>query len=583
MIPDKISAAPWGTVRLLGILVVILCSVAPLARGDDFTATVDRRQLSLNETLTLTLSYGGQTMDSPDLSALHNQFEVLSQQRQSQLSFGFGNGNTSSTDWIIALAPREAGRLRIPAIAFEGQQTKPIFVEVSKSPPAAGSSTNVFVETSLDTDTAWPQSQVILTIKLNTAVMLNGVDISELEVPGAQALKVHDTQYRKTIDGREYIVLELKYAIFPETPGELRIPPVTIAGVVPAANDSFGRSSLFPGRGKTVRLRSDEKTLQVTPRPAAAQGGQWLPATDVQLSQRWSREPETLKVGEPITRSITVTAEGLTGAQIPPLPSPDIAGLRRYPDQPDITQTLSEQGVTGIRTESVAIVPTQPGPLTLPAVTLQWWDTASETLRTARLDPVEVQVAASAEAPGTTPAAERPSQRPDSDNSDGGGTESEAVAPGHYWLYLSVAVNVLLVLALLWLLLRGRQSSSRALQESVPGDTISDEKQAFRDLQAIPTHETRRFRQQVLAWARLFWPENRVNSLADVGRLGGDERLAELFTAMDKSLYGSGAHKSTDPGDADTAAIVDILKGIRKRWTANGTRPSPLHSLYPNN
>lgn len=72
-------------------------------------------------------------------------------------------------------------------------------------------------------------------------------------------------------------------------------------------------------------------------------------------------------------------AEGLSSAQLPPLPIQDSTGLRRYPDQPQQRNEVNDKGLIGSREESEALVPSQSGRITLPEVQVLWWNTGAWT------------------------------------------------------------------------------------------------------------------------------------------------------------------------------------------------------------
>lgn len=558
--------------KVSAIQVLTLCLLAmPLvALGAGFTATVDRTQLSINESLTLTLSYSGQTMDSPDIAALEKDFDVLSQQKNSQLAFGFG-GDSSSTDWILALGPKRAGTLNIPAFTFLGESTDAIAITVNDAKPQASSDEPIFIETEIDKAQSYVQAQVLLTLRLHTAVNLSSVDISELQIPGATTLKIHDTQYKKTISGRDYQVLEVVYGIFPEAPGTLTIPAVTVAGVVPMNNDPFGGSGIFGPRGQAIRLHSEEKSIQVQPAPEQSKGHPWLPAQGLSLSQDWSKAPDQLKVGEPVTRTITITAQGLAGAQIPPLTIAESPDFKHYPDQPEISESLSANGVLGVRTESVALVPTRPGKITLPPLAVTWWDTANNRLQTTQLEAVTLEVLPGDEAEASAEA----SAAVDANGQDASDSTIEPVLSSR-WLKASLLLNALLLTALAALLLwpKPRRNPRGATPSQPLG--AEGEIEAYNRFHATPDADLIKLRSHLLAWARLFWPEQRIATLADVVNLCNDDQLANLFTRMDKTLYGSQRDDALKAGD-----IKSAVKAIRKRRIKGTEKPPTLKPLYP--
>ena len=50
--------------------------------------------------------------------------------------------------------------------------------------------------------------------------------------------------------------------------------------------------------------------LPIPAPPASHPDAMWLPARDVQLSEDWSRSPDEMEVGEPVTRNVSLSALG---------------------------------------------------------------------------------------------------------------------------------------------------------------------------------------------------------------------------------------------------------------------------------
>jgi hypothetical protein len=97
-------------------------------------------------------------------------------------------------------------------------------------------------------------------------------------------------------------------------------------------------------------------------------------------------------VGDSLTRTITLKVEGLSGAQLPPLPATEVSALRRYPDQPKLANLISERGLIGTREEREALVPTRPGAIDLPTVDVVWWNTFEDHLEHSTLPARTLQI-----------------------------------------------------------------------------------------------------------------------------------------------------------------------------------------------
>src|SRR5690606_14959190 len=129
------------------------------------------------------------------------------------------------------------------------------------------------------------------------------------------------------------------------------------------------------------RVNSPRIPLTVLPKPADYPADvPWLPARNLVLTESWSPDPGNVQTGDSLTRSLMLNVEGLSSAQIPPLPATRAQGLRRYPDQPQLGNRIDERGLIGSREEREALVPTTSGRLELPAVSITWWNTRDNRL-----------------------------------------------------------------------------------------------------------------------------------------------------------------------------------------------------------
>lgn len=579
--PGSIVGAFFVRSRAFLVLLLFgLClqGLASQALASDLSAAVDRTAIGPDETLNLTLRYEGQAMGDPDFSDLERDFEIVANQRQSQFSFGGGAGQ-SYTLWQLALMPRRAGTLVVPSFNFKGEVSDAIPVEVSDTPKSAASDKAVFVETELESDQAFVQEQVLLTLRLYTSVPLNSLSAPELEVPGARVVRVHEAQFQKTINGTEYTVIELKYALFADNPGELAIPALRFSGTVPDARDPFSSfgGGFFGRSGKRMVVDSSIKSLRVKPRPEGIAASAWLPSKGLSLAQRWSATPDELVVGEPVTRSVIISAQGLQGSQLPELNMEAGDGFKLYPDQPKVEDSVSASGILGSRIESVAVVPTRPGQLTLPAISVKWWDTVSGKLRETRLESQTVTVVAAKNLATGRPPEEQPSPSQLADTQTA--SEQTVVAPTRWWLLLvSNALFALLTVmfALLWW--RRRAKGPNSATDSRGNSDNDTERAAFERIRLNPPEKLAELRDGILHWARIFWHKPQLKTLADVVTVSGRSDLTPHFAALDKHLYGAGA--STD--DVDGRAILEILAALRQGKRKHGeTHPGNLPPLYP--
>lgn len=560
------------------ILALLLALLAGQVRAAALSASVDRTDLAQGESFTLTLLYDGQALGDPDFSDLSRDFEIINSQRQSHLSLG-GGGRRSSTEWRLTLMPRRAGKLVIPSFHFKGQVSNAVPIAVSDQPPSADQTRPLFVETELESPRAYVGEQVLLSLKVHSALPLASLSAPELNVANAHVVRVHESQYQRTIGGTTYAVIEVKYALFPQSAGRLSIPALRFTGEVPDRHDPFRAfgGSLFSQGRKPVAAASDVKTLDVLPPPDGIPASDWLPSKGLALAQRWSQEPGDLVVGEPITRSVTITGQGLQGVQLPSLKTDDGDGFKVYPDQPQMEDSIDASGVIGSRTESVAIVPTRAGPLTLPEIRVTWWDTVAGEQRETRLDAVTVNVLP-ASTPTIAPADAAPPLV---------GDTPVAADAAPVWLWSLGLSNLLFavltaVFALLWWQRRSGGSSPGAADG--PADSHAKaEKVAFAAIRACPADSLAELRAALLHWARIFWNDRQLKTLDQVVTLSGQTELAEHFARLDNQLYGVGRSGTSDESASafEAATMIDLLDHTRRQQHRSSSEGEALPPLYP--
>ena len=126
----------------------------------------------------------------------------------------------------------------------------------------------------------------------------------------------------------------------------------------------------------------DGMTVDVKQRPAAAGNSPvWLPVSGLTLEDSWAPDTEELQIGDSVVRTITMVAEGLDGAVLPPFGTTDLDGANTYPDPAEIDRTFVSGAIVGTRVETMTIVPTIDGNLEIPEIAIPWWNIDSDQLQ----------------------------------------------------------------------------------------------------------------------------------------------------------------------------------------------------------
>ncbi|MBX8545124.1 BatD family protein [Pseudomonas cichorii] len=497
---------PLLTGLFLGL--VVLSSQAA-----ELIAKVDRTRLNSGETVELTLETSDVTLfGKPDLSALDANFDVRGTRQINRLTTLDG-GNQATTRWIITLLPRQSGIVVIPSLQLGELKSQPVSLQVMQSDTQDKGSqlAPVFIETSLDQESVYVQAQAVLTLRIYHSVSLfDDSSLSPLQIAEARVDKLGESRtYEKLINGVRHGVIETRYAIYPQQSGTLEVPALVFSATLVQTGSPNQEASPFgPQPGRLMRVSSAKVPLNVKPKPADYPADvPWLPARSVTLEESWNPEPGNSQVGDSLTRTIILKAEGLSGSQLPPLPATQVAGLRHYPDQPQLGNLVSERGLIGTREEREALVPNRPGAIDLPTVDVTWWNTREDHLEHSSLPARTLQINNNPGLAVDTPV----------NNEQGGLT---VLGPPVWPWQLStllLALTTLLSL-ILWWRARGQPAVTRAVQTGPSPRTVLDDLK--RACTANDPHATR---QALDAWAR-----QQPETLADMAA-----RFVPLSDALD--------------------------------------------------
>ncbi len=534
-------------------LLVLMAILAPAAVQAGVTAQLDRDTINEGETFTLNLNVTGNDGGQPDVSPLRKDFEVLGTGQRNEVQIINGSVEAHRS-WTITLSPRLTGKLVIPPLTVGNDSSAALAVTVL---PAAASSSkgtdqgDVFIEVNAEPDTLYVQAQLLYTVRLYYAVPLRQGSLSEPTLDNAIVQKLgDDSKFATQRGGRDYQVIERRYAIFPQKSGTLEIPAIVFDGDVRDPSTQSGDpffDSLNPVT-RHVRLRSRQLDITVTAQPAAYQGASWLPAQGLSLAEKWSPETPRFRVGDPVTRTVIVRAKGLSASQLPDLPMPDQTGLKLYPDQAQTHSSALGDTLVSEREQKIAMIPTQAGDLTLPAIRLDWWDTAAKRQRSAELPARTIHVLPALATPRSGMAA-MPAPFPSNAAPQASSPplqalvpESKSIAPsssqggGPYlsmWIGLTVffAMAWLITLLLWWYFKRPR--GAPIVSRSGAGDSTP----LVALKRAQQQHDPRALKDALLTWARLRWPDAVPLSLGALAARVEDECFGAEIARLDRILY----------------------------------------------
>lgn len=206
-----------------------------------------------------------------------------------------------------------------------------------------------------------------------------------LDIPGAIVSPPGDdaSNLNLEINGVKWFGVSRTYIVTPQNGGDLAIPPITLVLHVGQVNGEV--------KARTPPLKLSVKVVQ---RPAGAENA--VATSRLDIKQTLDRSLTGLKQGDAFTRTITISAAGVQGMLLPPAQFAAVKGLAVYPKPAKVQDITKErQGFLGSsRVDAATYVIQQAGDYTLPGVSVQWWDTRANQLRTAQIPALQFSAAA---------------------------------------------------------------------------------------------------------------------------------------------------------------------------------------------
>jgi hypothetical protein len=553
--------------RVSGVLALVATLLLALPASAQVELKLDRQRVVEGETVTLTFVTNDprQSLEA-DFSALNADFEVIDRRTETQLSIVNGR-QTAVVRLLLTVEPLRAGRLEIPAFDFSGARTAPATLEVAPAPKLApGELPPVFIEVDLIPEEGpwYVHAQFGLVVRVfYPQNNLTEATISQPEPSPAAVRLLQETPYQAERGGQRYRVLERIYAVFPERSGELKIPPMELSGRL-VERDS-GSTWRPVDRGRRIRVTSDALALTIAPRPDAFTGADWLPARELKVAQQISAT-DTLRVGEPVTRTVLIDAVGLEENMLVEPAWPELPNARLYPDKPQGITRDDGHWVLGHKEFRYAVVPEQAGELVLPELRVEWWDTREHRQRSAVLPAHTVQVQPSALVP---PAVAAPgSAAPVSAT----GAAQSATPPARFWPGLAAGFAGLWLLTL-WLWRRAvRARPDPSAPESA---AAANEGRLLEQLgRACEAGDRAAARRSLRGWLRVRGIADKA-SLLDFAAAADDAELRSAIYALDAAGF-----RQSGAGDWDGRSFWRQFKAWRARQAGADEGQGALTDLY---
>lgn len=512
-----------------------------MAQAAELHATVDRKEVILQEHLVLTLSLINSdtrlraqgVSPNVDLSVLTKDFDVGTPHVANRYNIYRGQGRSTS-ELSVDLFPRRSGRMTIPAFSVDGLNTAPIVIEVHPLP--SDGLPEIFSKPGISSQRVWQRQQVVAwldvyhRIRLKTASIGEYIDTEPMAIELLEHQDLPQSERKETVRGITYDVTRIAWAIFPKQSGTLTI---HLPDVWAVTTD-----------GRKLRLPHQQQRIEVKALPTDVTAD--IPVGTPLLTRTKPDPAPTLN--NVSTWTVTVRGPFSRFALPDTLPLPMIPDhIKLYNDHARRNTETVTGGLTSVVDYTLSALPQNGGTFKLPPVRIPYFDTKQGIMAVAVLAGPVFTVPTAATAPTN-------SEQTTIDN----GRIHTVTENGNeisLWQLTTVFFAAMWIITALWPWKRSRVKSPDAVHHE-PAAREAQSPTIHHPLQAelLTAFGSRTLEHGLSAWER---------------RHGSDAQLRDTVRAVQKLCYGEGKDSETD---SLVLAVKNAVVKIRSNDTHDTSR-----------
>ena len=572
------------------VFVGLVFLISPMPAFSAVQAKLDRNEIHEDQTVRLIIETDDASLQGqPDLSVLNNKFNLLGTSSSQNISIVNGQ-QTTLKRWVTELEPKSAGSFSIPPIMVGSEKTRGLRLTVlPQSQLDTDNTRDIFVENELSPSEVYVQQQSILTIKLYLGVNILDGNLSDPITENIQPLRLsEDIQYETNVNGRQYRVVERKYALFPNASGKTVIPGIQFSGTV--EDNTVQNNSVFGNlfnQGKRVRAKAKAMTLDILPPAPEFSGKYWLPAKGLEIEDL-SVEGQEIIVGQPVTRRIQIRALGLSAEQLPEVEYEQSASFKQYPDKVSFNTGQKDGDVIGAATRNIVIISNNEGKLVLPELSINWWNTVKNRMETATLPAKTIEVIADSAVVTQTNQdsnIEKASERLSDPSSVDINSQPVIDQTHSSWMWLSLFLGLGWILSSLYFYERLNHAKKTTTVESNLAEVTTAE--ALKKIKSACTAKNpATTRSAIISWAKSIWPNESFLSLEEIANRLNNESITEHLLDLDRTMYSkqSTGNKQGKESVWQPGRLYSSIEQISNDWLkSNKSKAHVLPDLYLNN
>ncbi len=560
------------------------------AQGEELNLSLDKNTMTEGDTLHLTLSYNGNSGENPDLSALQQDFQIVSNLVSKQINYINGSLNQIK-NWTIGLKPLKAGKITIKPVRlgnlssnYAEVEIKPV-TDVAFVPDSKENTNSPYfqIEQQINTTSPYVGQQVNLMVTLYDSLGLSdgAFNISETAQKEWTIVPLTDKPLIKqeVINGKRMNVLRYMFAAFPQKSGSLTVPQIMFDGYyikdvgfeMPHFDDDlmmFGvdfRNAF--GQKVPVKMRAKAEKINVKPIPAGINSQAWLPLENLEIKSEWGKH-SNLKTGDAFSRKVKITATGIQENSLPPFEFPEMQGFKQYPEQPITSEKVINGRIVTTAEINTVYIPEKSGDYLFPPLEIEWFNIKTNHFEKAVVPAEKITVLPDYNTPPPLSPVAQPATTPAVSPVSGDALESNA-PPSASKGYFSgitqkniILYGFILLIALLFLGLKlfKPNNARKVLYNQVT--------------KAIRKHDYQSAKNALLKWAAVKFGTDDVTNFNKIADLANDTGFAEQLAALNKCLY------SDSDEVFNEGKFIDIFKKVDKNKINIHKNKAVLPNLY---
>jgi hypothetical protein len=379
--------------------------------------------------------------------------------------------------------------------------------------------------------------------------------LPEFQVRNAVTRRLQSLNLNERHDDLTYAGVRFEFAIYPQEEGTYALAEQSISLTYAAE----------PPRTRQAMLSLPRLEFSAFIPAPAAQLDPFLAATSLTIEQAVHYSSDPPRVGDSLTRTISIRADGPPSMLLPPTIFGSLDGLALYPAQPALRDRVDSRtaDASASRVDAATYMLEKAGDYLLPAIALRWWNLRTARIETARVDTIELHVLDGPAVTGV--AAARPHR-----GQDWHGLLDFIV---EYWALLLLGLGVLL--ASPWLTSRLRRAimpRARRRRDAV----LASEAWAFACLLAAAWRpRARRVYVALLNWLDRFDPIAPDHTIKALKAAARDPALQQQVDALERDLFASRAGS----GHWSVVQLLFALGRARRRLLRQASRRPAIGAL----